>query len=743
MRIAFFFNGGNMLYQILPKYDYQFSKDNMLMFLKTLSVTKKQNKKERFLSIFNNTSILDYCFIMDCQKNLKGEEHISFYFRINNSKQQEAVLNSLQILFQDHADVFQVDELSEYKTIHTLFNRNNDYELDTNGKRTKKSLATYNDDQIFMFILGSLQHNTRITIDFSVRKSKIASNKSLFRGVSSDVELDVLLRVSAKTKYQRNIIMGISNNITNLTAGESSLNIDYRNSYKFSCFKGIEILNLFQIPTFLRKEENDTLKRINRLHVGQRTLKDTEFASGIKCGNVSHPMQNREVRLSEKQLRKHAFITGQTGSGKTSVGEEMMKDILERKIKKHNNVPGFTFFDPAETSALGIMDMILKLESDGHDISELIQHVHYIDFDYDDCVFPISLLNKGMPATEIIDFFKMLFGDIQAIQVERNMTSSINALLMDSVEHTITDVPKLFQDEEYRKELSFRLSHNIYAADTLQFLKSKFNSASVDPILNRTDPFLNTPKKKLMFGLVSSHDGLKNLKEWMENGDIVVFNMKGLNDFDRKTIIGYICLKYYTVGLSREENSLLHIMYLDESHKVQIPILQKILAELRKNGVALVPMTQYLEQYNEDYLKALLGNVATKISFRQGDDAARRLVANIPGNVSRDALKQLSDRAGYLSTEDDDQMKSVLINVDPPYRYTDGKLLPFPDLSPNHIVTSKNIEKNRKFGRMLMKRDFISKQDAEKLIFNKIDEEKEAIAYEQKLLMEGDALWDQ
>lgn len=733
-----------MLYQLLPRFDYEFHAGSMRMFLKTLANSLHKEKfKTKIKNLFDQTSLLDYCFIIDCQKNKKGSEQISFYFRINRDDQEEAVINSLQILFQDKADVFLVEDLEAYNTVHTLYVREKQKEISTEGEKRMKQLATFKDDQIFMYILGSLQHNTRISIDFSVKKSKAPTLNSMYRSISTDVEVDALIRVSGKTKYQRNIIMGISNNIINLTAGEVSLYADYKNSYKFSTLSGNEIINLIQIPTLFRKEENDTIKRINKLFTGQRTLKENEFSSGIRCGKVSHPMQDRDVYISEKQARKHMFVTGMTGSGKSSVVEEMCGDILLKKARGDKNVPGFSFFDPAEVSVLGIIDKLLKLKSDGYDIEELSKHIHYVDFNYDECIFPIALLNKGMPATEIIDLFKMLYGEQQAIQVERNMTSAINALMLDRYDHNVTDIQKLFLDPDYREDLIRSLSDNPYAEDSINFLKSKFNQATADPILNRTDPFLNTPKKKLMFGLNRSMDGLKNLKNWFDAGDIILYNMKGLNDFDRKTIIGYICTKYYTVGLERSDGALLHLVFVDESHKVQIPILQKILAELRKNGVALCPMTQYLDQYDEKYLQALLGNVGTKISFRQGDDAARRLVNNIPGNVSRESLKQLTDCVGFVSTEDDSEMKSVLIKVNPPYRYTDGKLVPFPDESPNKHITSENLAKNRKFGRDLMLRDFVSRQESEQIVFHKIYAEKEQVELEQELLEEGDALWDQ
>lgn len=84
-------------------------------------------------------------------------------------------------------------------------------------EKDTKRLATFADDQIFLFILGALKNKTRIVIDFTIRKEGVIS-KSMFRGVNTDVSAEMIMKVAAKTKYQRNEIMEISNTIQSLLA---------------------------------------------------------------------------------------------------------------------------------------------------------------------------------------------------------------------------------------------------------------------------------------------------------------------------------------------------------------------------------------------------------------------------------------------------------------------------------------------------------------------------------------------
>ncbi|MEG0314453.1 MAG: type IV secretory system conjugative DNA transfer family protein [Erysipelotrichaceae bacterium] len=714
-----------MLYQILPRDNYQFSAESFNMLLKTLS-----NYKKGFLEQLLNSDY-DYRYIIDNSK----DDRISFFIETKNNAYSSNVYNSLITMFADKADVFEINEALLTHRIFTTLYTDDESEYNENQKENK-TIATYINDQIFFFILGVLKPNTRLVFDFNVSRN-VVKQKGFMRS-SSEVKIEGVLRLSAITKYYANDLKNISNAISNLTASEKRLHVLYKNKFKPSNFIGAEVYNFMQFPTLYDKKPNDLIGKINKLYIGQRTLKDNEFNAGACVGCLYHPTSHRKVYIDYIQLRKHGFITGQTGAGKSSAIEEIIEQIITDKLDGKTDIPGFTFFDPAETSALGVLDMIDKKRADGYDVSSLMKHVHYINLGNDKTIFPISLLNQEWDITQTLDFFKSLYGDASTIQVDRMMSSAITCLLMDNQPHSIADVPRLFDDEEFRDGLRLKLNSNPYAQDQIPFLKGKFNSTMVAPILNRTDPFLNTPLKKLMFSIKGSNDGLSNVKKWMDDGDIILFNLAGVSDFDIKVIVGYISTNYYRTCLGRNDGDLLHLLIVDESHKVQIPIYEKIIAEGRKKGLAVLLLTQYLDQYNDSFLASILGNIATKITFRQGADAARMLVANTPNfAMDRNALLSLPDRIGFVSTSDSSEMKTIMVDVKPPYRYTEGKLVNYE----NTEAVTRNMNKNRMIAEELSRRDFMSKNEAEKLIFKKSMKE-EAIEYEHDLIKEGDQVWD-
>ncbi len=719
-----------MLYQIIPKKDYQFNLESLMMFFKNIGSTRKKKSIRNLFKVDFN-----YQYIIDCDK----EGKINFYMEVNDSVNQDPVVNAINVWIGSKAALLPVKEqLKEYSAVDTLF----DYEKGKSKKIRDKKLATFTNDSVFMNIIAMMQPKTRVSMLFKVT-DVAAKNESGVRSVfrnNMDVNLECLIQVSGDTKYSRTDVMNIANSICSLTAAEKRLSVKYKNVFEPVEITGNELANLIQLPTLYRKEETE-IERINYMFTGQETLKDGEYASGIYAGTNYHPIQSdRKVYIGYDTMRTHAFVSGTTGSGKSAAVEEWIDGILHEKMK-NINASGFTFLDPLESSVLGVIDKILKLKADGYDISELLKRVKYIDLSTDQYIFPISLLNSNnSDPTDTIDFFRSLYGDQNTIQVDRMMSSALKTLLEDTKEHSIFDVQEIFNpaDDTFRQQLITRLSNDIYASEEVKFLKNtRFNQSIADPILNRLDPFKNSRKKRLMFGLPQKYDCTSQIRKWMDEGYIVLFNLKGLSVFDVKVIIGYLSTQYYRQALTRPDFSLLHMLIVDEAHKVQMPIFPKMTAELRKPGLALVTITQFVEQFDVEYSKQLMGNINTFVSFKQKEAAANILQRSIPsGDVAKTDLMQLPQLVGYLSTVDSKKERSILIKVRPPFRYNNGKLVDHN----NQKEIEKNIEKNRKFAYELMARDFFSREEAEKIVYRKQYDMKELDEIEQELLEEGDSL---
>ncbi|MDF9825175.1 hypothetical protein M2475_001609 [Breznakia sp. PF5-3] len=721
-----------MIYQIIPRKDYSFQAEKMQNFLKSLSAPtgKRKGFFKRLLEDY------PYTFVIDC--NHKGI--LSLYLKCDSDENNsQSFLSAIETLLGGEASALPIyANFPVYARTSTLYLP---YSSNINEKKSEQQLTLFFNESIFMTIIQTLSADTRIWLDFKVKRGSKPNKKQSFMRQGSDVELEYILKVQGKTKFHNTKIRDISAKIASLTAFEKQYYIDYKDSYRESVSSGLEVMNILQIPT-LKGKSTEELKRIYHLYQGQVTLDIDEFDQGFYVGKLCHPVQdNRAVYLDETTARKHVFIGGTTGSGKTSVFEEVARGILLRKLKGEKNVPGFTLFDPKEGAVLGVIDILLKYQSDGYDITSVLDKVRVVDFSCKDYVFPISLLNSHSEPSMILDFFKSLYGDMKTPQVDRTMGDAMQALMMDpKEEHTIGDLAKVFDssNDTYRIDLANRLKKDMYAQDIVKFLKNtKMSNDKVDPVLNRISMFNNTEQKKLMFGLTSKYDSIKDIRKWMDAGYIILFNLAGMSKFEINVICGYLSLQYYLTCLKRPSMALLHLLFVDEAHDVQLPIFHKIGAKGREQGLAIVPMTQFVEQFDNDYRKDLFGNINTFISLRHTPEAANNLVKMIPGGkVTPNDMEILKDRIGYLTAEDHGKIKTVLIEASAPYRYTDGILVNYKDPP----AMEKNKEKNRAFARELMARDCLSKEEAEKIVFKNYFAKKEKDEYEKELLSEGDSM---
>jgi hypothetical protein len=67
------------------------------------------------------------------------------------------------------------------------------------------------------------------------------------------------------------------------------------------------------------------------------------------------------------------------------------------------------------------------------------------------------------------------------------------------------------------------------------------------------------------------------------------------------------------------------LLVIDESQQVKAPSLARMFSESRKMGLGLLLLTQLLDNWDEQLLKSILGNVGTLVSFTLGPDDARKL----------------------------------------------------------------------------------------------------------------------
>ncbi|WP_242227255.1 ATP-binding protein [Bacillus cereus group sp. BfR-BA-01315] len=421
-----------------------------------------------------------------------------------------------------------------------------------------------------------------------------------------------------------------------------------------------ELLNVFHLPDMTGDKEKKAEQRILYLDKGEAMLPNDMLAEGIAIGHVMHPyIKDRVVRIKEKYLSNHGYITGKVGKGKSSLVMALMQSRIDRWIENPDKEGGFSLFDPAQDLALVTMNRLLKAELDGKTVDW--SKVHFIRFR--DTKYPpaLNLLHRfpdeeGDEVQAVVESIMEIIKTVipgQAPQTERLLENIIGTLLSDTSRiHTILSVPLFITDEAFRRHV---LNHvkgpqKQYYMNYWEFEVENALEDSKQAILNRLDMFRNTSYLKRMFGQT---DCFLDIRKWMDQGHIVIFDVLGMGKKDLAVTGAYIANQYHRIAQKRPIGSKLHLMLIDEAHDFKIPILSKVVAKDRKHGLGLWILTQRVEgQLDPDLNEALREAGGNFFVCGQGMKSARILEGVMQNKFRADYLQGLPNLVAAIQTQE-------------------------------------------------------------------------------------------
>ncbi len=613
--------------RILLKDDYKTDVRNYKLFLNQIRALFDKS----FVSMFKKKTIITY--VINCNK----DNEIEFYFDVNNEDKKEYLKGFLKTLFFD-TEIIDVDFKDEFRYSNAI----------SKYKYAKEYQLLDFDHTLTKYILNSMSKNTAIVLKYYV-----------------DQDDSYFLSVNVATDYEESLqgIKNICSTVQQTTAADESvrgkkikLYVKY-NSHKNNYMKLSveEILNFLFIPYDMKKIA--TIDKYQIISTNEQ---------GIVVGRSLHPLsKDKEFKIPFEVMRKHGFLSGQTGSGKSSLFEMIVKSVIQCKSDGTN--VGFTLYDPKGASCVGVVNAIEYFCNKGliKNRNEFYKKVRYIDLNLKNTLFSINLIDKSTDVTFLIDFFRNVFNS-SGVRLERYITSAVGLLHADEDIHYVDDILKLFDDEEYRRKIVHRNLNKPHAKRFITVFRDvSFKEEEIAPIRNRLEPFMNTYKKELMFN--SGHD-LHEVRKWMDEGYIVIFNLNGFSKNEIELIIGYITLQYHLKAKKRPNGANSHYMFIEEAHNVQLDITEKIIAEDRSQGLHIFPMTQFLEQYKKNLLESITGNVASKIVLQQGNSSSSRAGAIV--GVKANILENMKKFHAYVVSENDEgEVVTSYVKIDPPYRY--------------------------------------------------------------------------
>lgn len=338
----------------------------------------------------------------------------------------------------------------------------------------------------------------------------------------------------------------------------------------------------------------------------------------------------RVVRISKDDRRRHFYVIGQTGTGKSVLLQEMIKQDME-------NGEGVALIDPHGDLAEKILGLIPA--SRAEDViyfnpgdSERPLGLNMLEYDQK---FPES---KTFVVNELIEIFEKLY-NLKALGFggpvfEQYMRNAL-LLIMEDPEsgNTLLEVPKVLADAAFRKFKLLRCKNIVVK----NFWELEAEKAGGEAALANMVPYITSKMNifianDLVRPIIAQQKSSFNLREIMDGGKILIINLsKGkLGDINSyllgMIIVGKILISAFSRADVPEEERRDFYLYIDEFHNVTTKTISGVLAEARKYKLNMIFSHQFIGQLDEETRKAIFGNVGSMLTFRTGPDDAKYLI---------------------------------------------------------------------------------------------------------------------
>lgn len=371
---------------------------------------------------------------------------------------------------------------------------------------------------------------------------------------------------------------------------------------------------------------------------------------GIILGTSIFEGQEKEVRIRDEDRRRHVYAVGQTGTGKTTLLKScFLQDIEQGK--------GGAFIDPHGDAAVEILGLIPKNRKD--DViyfnpgdNDYAMGLNMLDWDNRYTFQKTFVINELLEIVDKLYDLKVTGGPL----FEQYFRYSLQLLLDDRENiYTLSDIVRVFQDEDFRNDLLSRNSDpmvkSFWEKQAVE-LKGEWALPQMSAyIVSKLTPFL---ANDLVRPIVNQKKTTLNFRQIMDEGKILIVNLaKGILGDVNSYLMGMIIVAKLTMAaFSRqdlpEEQRRDFYLYIDEFQNVTTDSIATIFSEARKYRLDLFVGNQYLAQLKEEILKAVFGNVGTIIAFRVGNEDAEFLGKYFAPVFSASDLINLDNFNAYL-----------------------------------------------------------------------------------------------
>lgn len=347
---------------------------------------------------------------------------------------------------------------------------------------------------------------------------------------------------------------------------------------------------------------------------------------GIVLGRNVYRGEERIIRMTDDDRRRHLYTIGQTGTGKSTLMKAMLRQDIE-------NGKGVCLIDPHGEFAEFALSVVPK---------NRIDEVIYFDPGDIDRPMGLNMLeidpNHPEQKTRVIDELFGIFDKLYDLKTtggpmfEKYFKNSA-LLLLDDYRHeipTLADISRVLVNSAYRADKLSRETNPLVK----EFWQLEAEKAGGEASLANMAPYISSKVTSFIYNeflrpIINQKKSAFNFREIMDSQKILIVNLsKGkIGDLNANLLGMVIVGKLLMAALSRidiadEKMRKDFYLYIDEFQNFTTDSISIILSEARKYRLDLIVAHQFIKQLKDNIRDAVFGNVGSIAAFRIGPDDA-------------------------------------------------------------------------------------------------------------------------
>jgi len=334
----------------------------------------------------------------------------------------------------------------------------------------------------------------------------------------------------------------------------------------------------------------------------------------------------KEIRIKREDRFRHFYVIWQTGTWKSSIFQSMIRQDLK-------NWEWLAIIDPHGDLVRDILPFIPKERADD-----------VIYFDPSDLDRPmwLNLLEAETPeekelvAMDALNIMiKLFWNEIFGPRIQDYFRNAVLALMDYPQGWAITDVVRMFTDEEFQKDRVRHVKNPIVKAWWEKTYASMWDREKQEMIPYFAAKFGQFITNKMMRNIIWQVKSSFDILDIMQNKKILLVNLsKGrLWDLNSKLLGMMLVSKLQMAAMRRDkipkEQRTDFFLYIDEFQNYVTDSIESILSEARKYRLSLNIAHQYLGQLEQsdaltksslNLKQAIFGNVWSIMSYKIGPE---------------------------------------------------------------------------------------------------------------------------